>query len=100
MDMSIIDVIAYLVFCLYFTGCFYVCLFWQPTVLFVLFYPYVFVWIYCSVYCIFIAALWCNKQGCLKDNETGGDIRLKGERSWGHKGHSGVQTPYSSLCNT
>jgi len=28
---------------------------------------------------------------------TGGDVRLKG--SWGHKGHSGVQTRRPSLCN-
>jgi len=28
-----------------------------------------------------------------KDSVTVGDIRLKRERSWGHKGHSSLQSP-------
>jgi len=34
-----------------------------------------------------------------KDNVTVGGHQAKRAQSWGHKEHSGVQTPRPSLCN-
>jgi len=38
-------------------------------------------------------------MGFFEDNVTVGGHQANRARSWGHKGHSGVQTPRPSLCN-
>jgi len=43
---------------------------------------------------------WKGAKGFCKDNVIMWGHQAKRARSWGHKGHSGVQTPRPSLCNT